>query len=70
MILKPIQSSNITHAGYDPESETARVVFKNGGAFDYSGVSQETFSDMVKAKSVGKFFHSNIRAKHNFKKVE
>ena len=70
MNLKPVESSNISHAGYDPVSGTMRVIFKGGNAYDYSGVSEETFNGMIKSKSVGKFFHLNIRAKHNFKKVE
>ena len=58
-------SSNIAEHGYDPETRTAAIRFKNGGLYHYDGVSAEDYAAFAAAQSLGSHFHKNWRAKYN-----
>lgn len=57
----PVQSSNIKSVGYDASTGTLQVEFRNGGLFDYAGVTPEQHAEMMGADSVGRYFHGHIR---------
>jgi len=62
-------SSNIKAIGYDEESKTLEVVFKGGGHYSYENVPVEAHKELMAAKSIGNYLHSNIK-KYKFKKVK
>lgn len=51
--LVPVSSSNVLAIGYDPDTQTARVKFKAGGTYRYTGVSKELHESIVKSSSIG-----------------
>ena len=58
------KSSNISHHGYDPTSQTLAVQFKAGGkTYHYAGVPGDLFTQMGKAESVGKFIVEQVVGK-------
>lgn len=63
MQMKPVESSRFVEHGYDPETKTARLRFKNGKAFDYPGVEPHEYEAFEKAESKGKHFHQAWRAR-------
>jgi KTSC domain len=70
MELHPIkESSHIAAVGYDPSKKTLRIRFKIGSVFDYHDVPPQVHSDLVSAKSAGKFFHRQIRNNYKWDKV-
>ncbi len=56
-----VSSSNLSSVGYDESTETLEVQFQNGSVYQYHGVSAEIHEQLMQARSVGGFFHSNIR---------
>jgi hypothetical protein len=60
----PIESSAIKEIGYDPPTETLRLVWHSGSVSDHFGVSEARHLDMLKAPSKGQYFHRYIRVKH------
>lgn len=68
MQMQKVKSSNILAVGYDDASKKLRVQF-NSGTYEYDGVEKQSFEEMLKAESVGKFFQSNIRSNHEFRKL-
>ena len=54
-------SSNIRTVGYDPEASTLEVEFRSGGVYQYNGVEQALFDELMEAPSVGRFFHQRVR---------
>ena len=58
---RSVSSSNLSSVGYDESTETLEVQFQNGSVFQYHGVSAETHEQLMQARSVGSFFHSNIK---------
>lgn len=61
MKLKPVKSSNIESAGFDPATGVLTVKFKNGGTYHYEGCKQDHYDGLCSAESAGKFFHKSIR---------
>ena len=60
-----VNSSNIAEVGYDAESKTMQVQFKNGGVFNYEGVEPKKYVEMLSSESIGKFLHTNIKGQYN-----
>lgn len=59
--MKAVKSSFIKSAGYDAESRELHVLFFNGKTFAYRDVPAEVYERMVTAKSVGRFYVTNIK---------
>lgn len=59
-----VQSSNIVEVGYT-DTNALFVLFKGGGSYLYLDVPKETYEELKKAESAGKYLYSNI--KPNFK---
>ena len=66
----PVDSSNINTVGHDPNLNILEVEFKNGGVFQYHGVGADTHKQLLKAESVGSFFHTNIKNNYEVAQVE
>lgn len=56
----PVVSSNLNSAGYDKESKTLEITFKNGKTYSYSGITKSMYEGIFKANSPGRFVRSNI----------
>lgn len=65
----PVESSNITHLGYDKDNLVMHIQFKDGRKYEYSGVSHESMADLAQAPSIGRHFHKFIRPEHTGRKV-
>jgi len=55
------KSSNISHHGYDADSQTLAITFSSGATYHYDNVPQEKIDALGKCKSVGSFFATDIR---------
>ena len=72
MKMVPVKSSNIAEIGFDPESRTLGVKFKNGGLYHYRDFDAEkhaTMMDPTKTPSIGSFIHANVKGKHPHSKI-
>lgn len=67
--LKEVQSSNLSHVGYSPDSREMVVRFKSGGTYKYSGVPPEAHSAFMAADSKGGHFAKNISGKYKHEKI-
>ena len=64
------KSSNIKSVGYEGDSKTLLVEFKNGSKYVYEDVPAELFEAFGKADSAGKFFFLNVRGKYKFSRMQ
>jgi len=62
-------SSVVTAVEYDKFSQTLRVIYVSGRAYDYKNVPEEIYAAMKTAFSKGIFLNKNIKGKYEFKKV-
>lgn len=67
--LEPCTSSSLTAYGYDPDTSTLAVQFKNGHEFHYANVPAKLYAAMQQAPSKGKFYGAEIRGHFTAEKV-
>jgi hypothetical protein len=65
----PVSSSNVASVGYDPNSMTLEVEFKDGSVYQYFDVPETVYQELMRASSVGEFMHANIRNNYRYTKV-
>lgn len=58
-----VKSSQIKSIGYDDTSSTLEIEFtsKNNPVWRYSPVTQNGYTALINADSVGKYFHEHIK---------
>lgn len=67
---KPVKSSDIKSIGYDPENKILEIEFSPERVYQYSKVPAEIHSDIMGAPSKGKFFHTHIMWKYQFRQIK
>ena len=75
MKMQSVTSSNISAVGYDGDTETLAVRFKEadgmpGNLYEYHKVPRIVHENLMVAESVGKFFAAHVRPLYNHTKVE
>ena len=68
MEREPVTSSNVVSLGYDANTETLEVEFKNG-IYQYYNVPQTIYEQMIAADSIGKFLNVYIKPMYPFAKM-
>jgi len=66
----PVNSSHIHTVGYDPHSKTMEVEFKNGGLYQYHGVTSELFHGVAHSKSPGDGLNEVKKLRIPFTKIK
>jgi hypothetical protein len=59
--MPALASSNLASADYDAETQTLTITFKSGGAYEYDGVPQAVYDQLLQASSAGQYFMSVIK---------
>jgi len=57
----PVESRNLASVGFDPDSLTLEVEFQKGGIYQYFGVPEYVYQDLLRAGSKGTYFAQNIK---------
>jgi len=70
MDREPVESSNIESIGYDAGSGVLEVEFKGGSVYQYSGIPQEVYNELMEAGSVGSFIHRRIKNVFECERIE
>jgi len=65
---KPIErtavpSSNVASVGFCPDRKFGEIEYKGGDVYRYHDCDQALFDNLLKADSVGKFVHANLKSK-------
>ena len=61
MLRGVVTSSSLLSVGYDGESETLEVEFRNGHVYRYDGVPRELYDGLRTSQSKGAYFNERIR---------
>lgn len=64
-----IDSSNLKSVGYDPETKILEIEFKSGRVYQYSGVPEEEYDNLLNAESAGSYFAKTIRPTYSCEQV-
>lgn len=63
-----VSSSNLVSVGYDAESMTLEVEFKNG-IYQYYDVPEYIYDELMSAASVGSYLHHNVKSTFSYAEI-
>jgi len=69
MEVIPVTSSNVESIGYDADSSTLQVEFKNGSTYQYFDVHESIFTGLRDADSIGGYLAARIKGTYRYSKV-
>ena len=64
-----VSSSNIAAIGYEGRTQTLEVEFLGGRVYQYYGVPDRMFHELMQAPSTGRFFNMYIREGYPYSRV-
>lgn len=64
-----VTSSNIESIGYDEDSSTLEIEFKNGATYQYFDVPENVFVELRDADSVGGYLAAKVKGTFRYSKV-
>jgi hypothetical protein len=65
----PVTSSNVVSIGYEADTMTLEVEFRDGGIYQYFDVPETVYLELMRAGSIGQFMHANIRDNYRYIKT-
>ncbi|MGO9862348.1 MAG: KTSC domain-containing protein [Terriglobales bacterium] len=65
----PVSSSSVSMIGYDADTQALEVQFNNGGVYQYQGVPQDVFDQLMNAPSKGTFINQQIKNSYVFVRI-
>lgn len=69
MKMTHVDSSNVEAVGYDEDSSTMQVEFKNGTMYQYFDVPENVFIGLRDADSVGGYLAASVKGAYRYSKV-
>ena len=69
MQREPVVSSSLRSVGYDPDRQVLEIEFQNGSVYQYSGVQELVYVNLMHASSKGQYFDANIRDVYQYSRV-
>lgn len=67
--MVPVSSSMITAIGYDPETETMRVQFRNGAVYELAQVPAAEYDVLSSSASIGKTYNEFFKDRYSTSKL-
>jgi len=64
-----VVSSNVRSIGYDPQTSTLEVEFHSGGIYQYYGVPENLYQQLMAASSKGQFLNTYIKNQYPFSRT-
>ena len=61
---RPVESTSIAAVGYEPESSTLEVEFRDGRVYRLCGVPEFLYQGLMLAGSKGKFFNTRLHGRY------
>ncbi|WP_029591581.1 KTSC domain-containing protein [Franconibacter pulveris] len=70
MLREKVVSSSLDSVGYDMDNRVLEIAFRNGTVYHYLNVPQQTWAQLMRAPSKGRYFDRAIRERYPFRRVE
>jgi len=64
-----VKSSSLRSIGFDPNKEVLEVEFRSGGVYQYFGVPEARFDQLMLATSKGTFFNRYIEDHFPYRRI-
>ncbi len=69
MVRQEIVSRSLRSAGYNPQTRVLEIEFQDGDVYEYQGVPDRVYNELVSAESKGGYFNQAIKDHYNFRKI-
>jgi hypothetical protein len=69
MDRQPVTSSSVAEIGYDVNTMTLEVAFRNGTTYQYFDVPESLYQELMSSESVGRFLNEQIKNSYRYTKV-
>jgi hypothetical protein len=72
MEMMAVSSSTIARVGYDAASQTLRIEFHSGSAYEYFDVPEQVFANLInppEGTSTGKYFSSDVKGQFRYSRL-
>ena len=66
----PVESSQIASVGFDKAGGILEVEFNNSAVYQYSGVTEDQYRELMSAASPGKYLNANIKPVNPYVRIE
>ena len=64
-----VSSSNLASVGYDPQRHILEVEFLGGSVYQYYGVPEQVYRNLMNAGSHGTYFSAYIRNSYRYSQI-
>lgn len=64
-----IDSTSIEEVGYDEDSQTLEIEFKNGSVYQYFDVPKKIHEDLMSAGSAGAYLAKSVKGHFRFSRT-
>jgi hypothetical protein len=64
-----VASSNVSSIGYEPQASTLEVEFVGGGIYQYYGVPENMYVQLMSAPSKGQFLNTYIKNQYPYSRT-
>jgi hypothetical protein len=64
-----VTSSSLEAVGYDAETSTLEIEFRDGSIYQYFDVSEAGHTELITAPSHGRYFSEQIRGMYRYARV-
>ena len=68
--MLPVHSTMANYIGYDSDRQLLQIEFKNGSVYEYEGVDEETWEDMLETNSPGRFYNREIKGNYRSRRLD
>ncbi len=65
----PVESTSLASVGYDGAGKILEIEFRSGAVYQYVGVPEKVYRELLAADSKGRYFLKNIRGSYEFVKA-
>lgn len=62
--MQPVDSSMVSHVGYDPQTKTLHLTYHSGGSYQHPGVPPAKFDALMRSSSIGAYINKQIKPQH------
>lgn len=69
MLRIPVVSSNLRSVGYDPQTQTLEIEFRQNTVYQYYKVPETVFQELMNAPSHGKYFSKWIKKTYSYRRI-
>ena len=69
MKRQSVSSSNLKSVGYDTKERILEIEFQNGRIYQYSNVSNDEYTELMEASSLGRYFNFYIKGAYSYARI-